>query len=89
MLKYKASVENKATYALSKKIALLHYLNIEVTRFEKLKEDYDSCPNFGKLYTSLMSDPSKSLLDYILQDGYFFKGIRLCIIWTSVYDFFV
>lgn len=64
-------------------------MKIEVTRFEKLKEAYDSCPDLGEIYRTLLSDPSMSLHDYVLQDGSLFRGARLCIPRTTVRDFLV
>lgn len=64
-------------------------MKIEVTRFERLKEEYEICPKFGEVYTSLKSDPSRSVTDYILSDDYLFKGVWLCIPHTSVRDFLI
>lgn len=85
VLKHKVKVENKATNALSQKITLLHSMSIQVTEFEKLKEDYNSCPDFGDLYATLMS--ARSNKDYPLHNGYLFRGTQLCIPYTSVCDF--
>uniref|UniRef100_A0A2N9IA60 Reverse transcriptase n=1 Tax=Fagus sylvatica TaxID=28930 RepID=A0A2N9IA60_FAGSY len=64
-------------------------LNVEITGFERLKEDYDSCPDFGELYSNLRSTPHSTQDDYFLQNGYLFKATRLCIPRTSVRDFLV
>ena len=53
MVKHKARVENKAADALSRRGSLLSVISVKITRFERPKDDYESCPNFGKLYTSL------------------------------------
>lgn len=58
-----------------------------MTGFEKLKEDYESCPNFRVIYAFLMSDLSRSMTGFIFQDGYLFKGTCLCIPCTSMRDF--
>ena len=64
-------------------------LSVKVTGFERLKDDYESCLNFGELYTSLSNAPQPILDDYTLQDGYLFKANKLCIPWSSVRDFLV
>lgn len=87
VLKHKAAVENKAVDVLSRKVVLLHTMSVQVTGFKKLKEDYESCPDFGEIYASLMSDLSRSTIGFISQDGYLFKGIRLCIPRTLMHDF--
>jgi len=46
--KHRAGVENKAADALSRRVSLLS--SVKVTRFEQLKDDYKSCPDFGELY---------------------------------------
>ena len=62
---------------------------VQVTGFERLKDDYKSCPDFGELYTSLSNASRPILDDYTLQDGYLFKANKLCILRSSVIDFLV
>ena len=45
-------------------------MSVKVIGFERLKDDYESCPDFGELYTSLSNIPRPILEDYTLQDGY-------------------
>ena len=52
-------------------------MSVQVTGFERLKDDYESCPNFGELYTSLSNAPRPILDDYTLLDGYLFKANKL------------
>ena len=89
MVKHRAGVENKAVDVLSRRVSLLSVMSVKVTRFERLKDDYESCLDFGELYTSLSNAPQPILDDYILQDGYLFKTNKLCIPWSSVRDFLV
>ena len=89
MVKHRAGVENKATHALSRRVSLLSVMSVKVTRFERLKDDYESCPDFGELYTSLSNVSRLILDDYTLQEGYLFKANKLCIPWLSVRDFLV
>ena len=69
MVKHRAGVENKATDARSQNVSLLSIISVKVTGFERLKNDYESCPDFGELYTSLSNAPRPILDDYTLQDG--------------------
>ena len=89
VVKHKAGVENKAANALSQRVSLTSIMSVKVTRFKRLKDNYESCPNFGDLYTSLSNAPRPILDDYTLQDGYLFKANKLCIPWSSVRDFLV
>ena len=88
VLKHKSGVENKAANALSRKNSLLHTMSVEVIGFDKLKEEYMSCPDFGSLYSALLEDQSKST-EFVVHDGFLFKGTRLCIPHTSVRDFLI
>ena len=89
MVKHRAGVENKAADARSQKVSLLSIISVKVTGFEQLKDDYESCPDFGELYTSLSNAPRPIPDDYTLQDGYLFKANKLCIPRYSVRDFLV
>ena len=82
-------VENKAADALSRRESLLSIMSVKVTRFELLKDDYESCPDFGELYTSLSNAPQPILDDYTLQDSYLFKANKLCIPQSPMRDFLV
>ena len=89
MVKHRVGVKNKAADALSRRVSLLSVMSVKVTVFERLKDDYESCPDFGELYTSLSNAPRPTLDDYTFQDGYLFKANKLCIPWSSVRDFLV
>uniref|UniRef100_A0A2N9GGF1 RNA-directed DNA polymerase n=1 Tax=Fagus sylvatica TaxID=28930 RepID=A0A2N9GGF1_FAGSY len=84
VVKHRAGIENKAADALSRRLSLLSIMSVEVTGFERLKEDYDSCPDFGEVYSNLRSTPHPTRDDYFLQNGYLFKANRLCIPRTSI-----
>ncbi|XP_075640578.1 uncharacterized protein LOC142612363 [Castanea sativa] len=87
--KQKAGVENKVADALSRRVSLLSVVSVKVTGFERLKDDYESCPDFRELYTSLSNASRPILDDYTFQDGYLFKSNKLCIPRSSVRDFLV
>ena len=66
MVKHRVGVENKATDALSRRVSLLSVMSFKVTGFERLKDDYELCPDFRELYTSLSNAPRPILDDYTL-----------------------
>ena len=48
---------------------------------------YEGCPNFVEIVVALSEGPSREFNDYMLEDGYMFRGNHLCISRTSVRDF--
>ncbi|KAF2304621.1 hypothetical protein GH714_035811 [Hevea brasiliensis] len=50
VLKYRSGVENKAADALSHIAIVLHEMSANVIGFEKMKDDYDTCPDFGLIF---------------------------------------
>ena len=42
MAKQRVGVENKAVNALSRRVSLLSVMSVQVTGFERLKDDYES-----------------------------------------------
>jgi hypothetical protein len=87
--KHKVGIENKAADALSRRVTLLSMMSTNVTGFERLRGEYESCPDFGKVHATLSSAPHPTIEDYTIQDGYLFKANKLCIPCTSVRDFLV
>ena len=47
VLKHKAGVENKVADALSRHIVILVAMSAEVIGFERMRKEYDLCPDFG------------------------------------------
>ena len=58
MLKHKAGSENYAADVLNRRVTLLFTSQVEVTSFERIKEEYNDCPDFGNIYTNLTSKKS-------------------------------
>ncbi|KAG6788335.1 hypothetical protein POTOM_004399 [Populus tomentosa] len=48
--------QNKAADALSRQVTLLSVMSVEVIGFEKLKEEYKSCSEFGEIYLTLKDE---------------------------------
>ena len=89
MIKHKAGVENKVADALSRRVSILVAVSNEVTGFERIKNDYESCPDFGEVYKRLADGLVREQDDYFLLVGYLFKANQLCIPRTSVRDFII
>ena len=66
MLKHKAGIENKVADALSRRISLLVAMNVETTGFERIREEYESCPDFGEIYTLLRDGLARERDDFFL-----------------------
>ena len=61
---------------------------MEVIGFEKIKDEYSECPDFGKFYADLSNNTGKHK-EYIFQERYLFKRTKLCIPRTSRRDFLI
>ncbi|KAG6763953.1 hypothetical protein POTOM_031403 [Populus tomentosa] len=81
--------ENKAADALSRRVTLLSVMSVEVIGFEKLKEEYETCSEFGEIYLTLKDENHRVVNGYHFQDGYLFRDNKLCISKTSVRDFLI
>jgi len=79
VLKHKAEVENRVADALSRRRALLSVMSTDVVGFEKIKDTYESCPDFENIYTILSDSLTHEVDDFLLQDGYLFRSRMLCI----------
>jgi len=42
-------VENKVPDALSRRVCLLKQLNTKIVGFERIKDECESCPDFGEI----------------------------------------
>jgi hypothetical protein len=75
-------MDNKAVNALSHRVTMLSVMSVEDTRFERLKEKYESCLEFRD------SNENNCFVDgYHLYKGYLFRDNKLCIPKTSMHDF--
>ena len=62
-------------------------MSAEVIRFERLREEHDSYPNFEKIYVTLRDGSVREMDDFLLQGSYLFRFRKLCIPRTSLRDF--
>jgi len=60
-----------------------------VNGFEKLRTEYESCPDFCDIYAILKDGATRKVDGYTLQDGYLFLSRKVCIPITSLREFLV
>ena len=63
---------------------ILVAMSAEVTGFERLREKYESCPEFEKIYVALRDGSVREMDGFLLQDRYLFRFHKLCILRTSI-----
>ena len=76
MVKHKSRVTNRVADALSRRNHLLTTMKVEVTGFELLPELFERDPYFAKIVEKVKDGKTD---EYVLVDGFLFKGNRLCI----------
>ena len=54
-----------------------------------MKDEYESCPNFGEIVYALKEGVRPEIDDCLLQDGYLFQFRKLCVLHTSLRDYLV
>jgi len=79
--------ENKVTDKLSRRACLLKQMSIEVVGLERIKEEYESYPDFAKIVVVLKEEMTSEIDGFLLQDGYLFQFRKLCIPHASLRDF--
>ncbi|XP_058009500.1 uncharacterized protein LOC131183210 [Hevea brasiliensis] len=72
--------------ALSHIAFVLHEISAHVIGFERMKDDYNTCPDFGLIFQEVNTG---NRCDFVILDGYFFKATKLCIPCTSLREFLV
>lgn len=68
VLKHKYGIENKVADDFSRRVTLLSVMSVEVTRFERLKEEYKSCLEFEEIYLILKGENHRDINGYQLKD---------------------
>lgn len=83
ILKHKFGKQNKVFYASSGRFLLLTTMENEVVEFEGIKDMYEFDADFENIMQqrkSVVEGASHIIFEeYFLQNGYLFKGNRLCI----------
>lgn len=76
VLKHKSGIQNQVADTLSQCRSLLKTLTSQVLGFETLRDSLVVDPYFSPIITKVQN---KERTNFILHDGYLFKGNRLCI----------
>ena len=82
VINYRAGIENKAIDALSRLTITLHRMSAHVIVFDTLKDEYSTCPDFSIIYDEVSNVNRHEYVDFLVENGYLFKVIKLCIPWT-------
>jgi len=53
-------------------VATLHVMSVKVMGFERIIQNYSTCPEFDKINSSLTKDPPHTIVDFTLVDGFLF-----------------
>jgi len=76
-IKHKFGKLNQGANALSRRHLFLFQFDACILGFEHLKSLYEEDEDFGELYKEYKRHPKR---DFLIQDGFLFKGRRLCIL---------
>eukprot|EP01018_Ginkgo_biloba_P013475 Gb_17806 [translate_table: standard] len=82
MLRHKSGKSNQVADALSRRIAVLTTMSVEVPDFASMKDQYETDEDFQRAWAyakNPVTDNGDLFDEYFLQDGYLFKGKQLCI----------
>jgi hypothetical protein len=87
VIKHISSSANKFVDALSKKCFLLQEFRVKTLGFDDLKDMYAGDADFGEVYEAdknpILRDRSP-WIDYMIQEGFLFRGNQLCILKCSM-----
>jgi hypothetical protein len=83
VIRHKSGATNTVADALSRRRALLTSLQVRVEWFNNFCALYPDDPDFSKLWNTCRVAPT---LGHSLQDGFLFKGTRLCVPKCSLRD---
>ena len=70
---YQSLVDNKAADALSHMATILHTMTVQVTRFDPIKTEYSSCPDFGIIFHEVSNGNHRECVNFITRDGSCFE----------------
>ena len=87
MLKHRSGMSNRVADALSRRQLLLTIMQVEVVGFDELKNLYPKDLDIVEAWKACKEPVTLDKirwLDYLIQDGMFFKGSQLCIPRSSI-----
>ena len=89
VINHRVGIENKAAGALSRLTVTLHHMSAHVIGFDRLKDGYFACPDFGIIYDEGCNGKRHEYVDFLVENVYLFKVTKLCIPWTSFKDLLI
>jgi hypothetical protein len=75
-LRHQSGSLNRVADALSRRVALLTTMHTKVVGFDTFRELYTEDPSFGKILAEVSAGKRS---DYVILNGYLFRGSQLCI----------
>jgi hypothetical protein len=82
VIKHISGTANKVADALSMKCLLLQEFRVKTLGFENLRDMYAGDADFGEAYEATENPILRDWIpwiDYMIQEGFFFRGNKLCI----------
>ena len=89
MINHRAGIENKATNELSQLTVTLHRMSAHVIEFDRMKDEYYACPDFGIIYDEVSNGNHHEYVDFLVENCYLFKVTKLCIPWPLFRDLLI
>ena len=89
MINHRVVIENKVANALSQLIVTLHRMSSHAIEFDRLKDKYSTCPDFGIIYDEVSNGNRHEYVDFLIENDYLFKVTKLCIPRTSFSDLLI
>ena len=89
VINHHVGIENKVANALSRLTVTLHHMSAHVIWFDRLKNEYSACPDFGIIYDEVSNGNRYEYVNFLVENGYLFKVTKLCIPRTSFRDLLI
>ena len=89
VINHRSGIENKVVDTLSRLTVTLHRMSAHVIGFDRLKNEYSACLDFGIIYNEVSNGNRQEYLDFLVENGYLFKVTKLCVPRTSFRDLLV
>ena len=89
MINYCAGIENKVVDALSRLTITIHRMSAHIVWFDRLKDEYCECPDFGIIYDEVSNGNSHEYVDFLVENDYLYIVTKLCIPRTSFRDLLI
>ena len=67
MINHRIGIENKAVDALSQLTVTFHRMSAHVIGFDRLKDEYSICPDFGIIYDEVSNVTVMNTLTFLLK----------------------